>query len=351
MISRCGRPIASYYDKLVTALRADTEHVYSVTDLWADPITRSAAQSRDGRAADLMVRLSGMLGTAQASDSVAVVRDTVHRLGPPPGLHVYVTGPGSTLTDEFAAIDHQMLLITAATVLVIMLLLLIVYRSPVAAAIPLISVGLALAVARPLVALLGNHGAVEVSLFSVALVAAMILGAGTDYAIFLIGRYHEGRRRGIEPATALVDAYRGVAPVVIGSALTMAAALACLSLAKVGMFRSTGIPCAIGVLVGMAAALTLTPALIGCGRPARHAGAAAIGDCPPLAAYRCRGRPLARAGPGGQRRIDRCLDLAAGRDADGLERTRRDSGGSRIQQRLCGDGSALSGQIDCYPTW
>ena len=251
-----------YYDKVVTALRADTEHVYSVTDLWADPITRSAAQSNDGRAADLMVRLSGMLGTAQASDSVAVVRDTVHRLGPPPGLHVYVTGPGGTLTDEFAAIDHQMLLITAATVLVIMLLLLLVYRSAVAAAIPLISVGLALAVARPLVALLGEHGVVEVSLFSVALVAAMILGAGTDYAIFLIGRYHEGRRRGTEWAVALVDAYRGVAPVVIGSALTMAAALACLSLAKVGMFRSTGIPCAIGVLVGMAAALTLTPALI-----------------------------------------------------------------------------------------
>jgi RND superfamily putative drug exporter len=252
-----------YYDKLVSALRADTEHVYAVTDLWADPITKSAAESRDGRAADLMVRLSGMLGTARASAAVAVVRDTVRRLDPPPGLQVYVTGPGGTLTDEFAAIDHQMLLITAATVLVIMLLLFVVYRSSVTAAIPLISVGLALAVARPVIALLGNHGVVEVSLFSVALVAAMILGAGTDYAIFLIGRYHEGRRRGTDRAAALLDAYRGVAPVVIGSALTMAAALACLSLAKVGMFRSTGIPCAIGVLVSMAAALTLTPALIG----------------------------------------------------------------------------------------
>jgi putative drug exporter of the RND superfamily len=124
-------------------------------------------------------------------------------------------------------------------------------------------VGLALAVARPVVAALGNHGLVEVSLFSIALIAAMILGAGTDYVIFLIGRYHEGRRRGTDPATALVDAYRRVAPVVIGSALTMAAALACLSLAKVGMFRSTGMPCAIGVLAGMLAALTLTPALIG----------------------------------------------------------------------------------------
>ncbi|WIM86344.1 RND family transporter [Candidatus Mycobacterium wuenschmannii] len=266
VVLKRGRPLQpvdrQYYDTLVTALRADTQHVYAVTDLWADPITKSAAESRDGRAADLMIRLSGMLGTAEAAASVDVVRATVHRLDPPPGLRVYVTGPGGTLTDEFAAIDHQMLLITAATVLVIMLLLFAVYRSTITAAIPLISVGLALAVARPVIALLGNHGAVEVSLFSVALVAAMILGAGTDYAIFLIGRYQEGRRRGTERATALVVAYRGVAPVVIGSALTMSTALACLSLAEVGMFRSTGIPCAIGVLVSMTAALTLTPALV-----------------------------------------------------------------------------------------
>ena len=89
-----------------------------------------------------------------------------------------------------------MLGITAATVALILLLLLIVYRSPVGAAIPLVSVGLALAVARPIVAALGDAGLAEMSLFSVALLAAMMLGAGTDYAIFLIGRYHEGRRRG-----------------------------------------------------------------------------------------------------------------------------------------------------------
>jgi putative drug exporter of the RND superfamily len=251
-----------YYDALVTALRADTQHVYSVTDLWAVPLTAASARSRDGHAVDVMLRLSGMLGTSAASQSVAAVRHTVSRLGPPVGLHVYVTGPGSTTVDEFAAIDHQMLLITAATVMVIMVLLLIVYRSAVAAAIPLISVGLALAVGRPLVALFGNHGFIEVSLFSVALMAALLLGAGTDYAIFLIGRYHEGRRRGIDPATALAQAYRAVAPVIVGSALTMAAALACLTLAKISMFRSVGIPCGIGILTGMAAALTLAPALI-----------------------------------------------------------------------------------------
>ncbi|HEY6648062.1 MAG TPA: RND family transporter, partial [Mycobacterium sp.] len=208
------------------------------------------------------MRLSGMIGTSQATDSVGAVRDTVARLGPPRGLRVYVTGPGATIADEFTAIDRQMLGITAATVGLILLLLLIVYRSPVGAAIPLFSVGLAIAVARPIVAALGEAGLVEVSLFSVALLAAMLLGAGTDYAIFLIGRYHEGRRSGTQWRDSLVGAYRGVAPVIAGSALTIAGALTCLSMAHVAVFRSTGIPCAVGVLVAMLASLTLTPALI-----------------------------------------------------------------------------------------
>jgi RND superfamily putative drug exporter len=252
-----------FYDRLVMALRDDTEHVHSVTDLWSDPVTEPAARSADGHAVSAMLRLSGMLGTSKAEDAVAAARDTVAKVGPPEGLRVYVTGPGSTIVDEFTAIDRQMLAITAATVALIMLLLLIVYRSPITASIPLLTVGLALAVARPIVAALGDAGTIEVSLFSVALIAAMMLGAGTDYAIFLLGRYHEGLRRGIGSGSALANAYRGVAPVIVGSALTVAAALTCLSLAEVGMFRSTGIPCAIGVLVAMLAALTLTPALIG----------------------------------------------------------------------------------------
>lgn len=251
-----------FYEDLISALRTDTKHVTTVTDLWSDPATAAAGQSADRRAVTVMLRLSGMIGTTQATDSVAALRNTLTMLGPPQGLRTYVTGPGATIADEFTAIDRQMLGISAATVGLILLLLLIVYRSPVGAAIPLISVGLAMAVSRPIVAALGDAGLVEVSLFSVALLAAMLLGAGTDYAIFLIGRYHEGRRRRIEWGESLVNAYRGVAPVIAGSALTIAGALACLSMAQVGIFRSTGIPCAIGVLVAMLASLTLTPALI-----------------------------------------------------------------------------------------
>jgi RND superfamily putative drug exporter len=245
-----------FYDALTASLGSDQHHVYAVTDLWSQPATAAGAQSSDGKAVSVMVRLAGMLGTAQARDSVDAVRGTIHKLAPPLGLEVHVTGPGATIVDEFSAIDRQMLGITAATIGLILLLLLVVYRSPVAAAIPLISVGLALALARAVVAALGQSNVLEVSLFSVALMAAMTLGAGTDYAIFLLGRYHEGRRNGIAPAQALTQAYRSIAPVVIGSALTVSVALACLVFAKVGSFRSAGLPCSIGILATMVAALT-----------------------------------------------------------------------------------------------
>ena len=251
-----------FYDAMTTALGSDRRHVYAVTDLWSQPATAAGAQSSDGRAVSVMVRLAGMLGTAQARDSVNAVRATVARLAPPAGLEAHVTGPGATIVDEFSAIDRQMLGITAATIGLILLLLLLVYRSPIAAAIPLISVGFGLALARAVVAALGQSNMVEVSMFSVALMAAMTLGAGTDYAIFLVGRYHEGRRRGVAPDQALTQAYRSIAPVVIGSALTVLVALACLVFAQVGSFRSAGLPCAIGILATMVAALTLTPALM-----------------------------------------------------------------------------------------
>ncbi|MCV7193809.1 RND family transporter [Mycolicibacterium brumae] len=251
----------AYYDRVVDALR-DDESVAAVTDLWSDPITEQAAVSADGEAAYVMVRLAGELGTARAGEAVTKLRDTATGLSPPAGLNVYVTGPGATIADEFRAIDRQMLAITGVTVALIMILLLIVYRSVVTALIPLLSVGVALGVARPIVAVLGEADLVEVSLFSVALLAALMLGAGTDYGIFLIGRYHEGRRAGLPPAEAQREAFRRVAPVIAGSALTVAIALAVLSLAEIGNLRSAGIPSAIGILVAMAASLTLTPALL-----------------------------------------------------------------------------------------
>ncbi len=227
------------------------------------PAAAAVFESQDHKASYLMARLSGQLGSSTATDAVAAPRAAVDAARAPEGLRTHVTGPGPSLVDEFDALDAQLARITVLTVAMIAALLLFVYRSPIAAAVPLASVGLSSAVARPLVALLGEHGVIEVSVFSVALMSAMVLGAGTDYGIFLLGRYHENRRTRMAPPDALADAYRRVAPVIAGSSATIATALFCLTFAKVNFLRSAGIPSGVGVLAAMLGALTLTPALIG----------------------------------------------------------------------------------------
>ncbi|MUM16240.1 RND family transporter [Mycobacterium sp. CBMA271] len=252
-----------YHDRLLTKLRADTAHLDSAMDLWADPLTAEGAISPDGKAVYTMLRVTGELGGAQANASLDAVRRITANEPAPAGMHAWVTGPGATIADELTAIDTQMYMITGVTVVLIALLLLVVYRSASTAAIPLITVGMGLAVARSIVAFFGERNIIEVSIFSVALLAALVLGATTDYGIFLLGRYHEQRRSGVEHEQALGIANRSVAPVIAASGLTIAAALSCLMFAQVGMLRSAGLPCAIGILTGMLASLTLLPALIG----------------------------------------------------------------------------------------
>ena len=54
----------------------------------------------------------------------------------------------------------------------------------------------------------------------------MVIAAGTDYAIFIVGRYHEARNKGLEREAAYHDMFGGTVHVIVGSGLTIAGAWA-----------------------------------------------------------------------------------------------------------------------------
>jgi RND superfamily putative drug exporter len=93
----------------------------------------------------------------------------------------------------------------------------------------------------------------------------LAIAAGTDYAIFLVGRYQEARKSGQEREDAYYTAFRGVGHVILGSGLTVAAAMLCLHFTRLNYFSSMGIPSAIGLVVVLLAALTLAPAVLAVG--------------------------------------------------------------------------------------
>jgi RND superfamily putative drug exporter len=257
-----GDAARRYYNDLVGQFHADSTHVQRVQDFWGDPMTAQAVQSADGKAAYVQLNLAGNQGETLANQSVDAVRDIVARTPAPDGVKAYVTGPTPLSADLAYTGDHAATKITVATVVVISIMLLLVYRSITTVILVMLMMGIGLAAVRGVVATLANFGIIGLSSFSISILVALAIAAGTDYAIFLIGRYHEARQVGEDRETAYYTAIRGVSHVILASGLTIAGATFCLSFTRLPIFQTMGVPCAVGMLVAVAAALTLIPAVI-----------------------------------------------------------------------------------------
>ena len=257
-----GNEAHAYYDQIVKKLDADTKHVEHVQDLWSDPLTGAGAQSNDGKAAYVQVYLAGNQGEALANESVEAVQQIVKTVPAPAGVKAYVTGPAALSADQHIAGDRSLQVITTVTFLVIIAMLLLVYRSIITMLLTLVMVMLELTAARGMVAFLGYYKIIGLSTFATNLLVTLAIAAATDYAIFLIGRYQEARGAGESREDAYYSMFGGTAHVVLGSGMTIAGATFCLHFTNLPYFQTLGIPLAIGMVVVVAAALTLGPAVI-----------------------------------------------------------------------------------------
>ena len=249
------------YDELVARLQAEHDHVLLVQDLLADPVTEAQALSPDRNAWYLPVGVTGTLGDPTAAESVKAVRSIAAEVFAGSTVTVQVTGPPATFSDMIASAEHDLLLISIATVGIIALILLIVYRSVFTALLPLLVIGLSLAVGRGVLSALGEMG-MPVSQFTVAFMTAILLGAGTDYTVFLISRYHEQRRAQVPPDQAIIHATASIGRVILASAATVAFAFLAMVFARLSVFAALGPACAIAVLFGFLATVTLLPPVL-----------------------------------------------------------------------------------------
>ncbi|WP_431230960.1 RND family transporter [Mycolicibacterium psychrotolerans] len=260
-----GDEAHAYYDQLIRQLQSDTKHVQHIQNFWGDPLTSAAAESDDGKAAYVQVLLPGKPGDAQANESVKAVQHIIEQTPAPPGVKAFVTGPAALVADMSVSGNSTVTTITMVSIAVILVTLLLIYRAPLTVLVLLMVVGIQLQAARGFVALLGQHEIIGLSTLAVNLMVALVIAAGTDYGIFFIGRYHEARLAGEDKETAFYTTYRGVAHVVLATGLTVAGATFCLSFTRLPAFQALGVPCAVGILVAVAVALTLVPAAIAVG--------------------------------------------------------------------------------------
>jgi RND superfamily putative drug exporter len=261
-----GAAAHHYYDGLIDKLTADTKHVQHVQNFWGDPLTAAGSQSADGKAALVQVYLAGNQGESLANESVDSVRRIIENTQTPPGLKVYLTGAAPLITDQFEVGRHGTLKTTLITIGVIMVMLFSLYRRFTTVIMVIFTVMMELAASRGVVASFANAGIIELSTYSTNLLTLLVIAAGTDYAIFILGRFHEARYTGQDRVTAYNTMYHGTSHIILGSGLTIAGAVFCLTFTRLPYFQSLGIPAGTGVLVAVVAALTLAPALLCIGR-------------------------------------------------------------------------------------
>ncbi|MCV7255379.1 MMPL family transporter [Mycobacterium hackensackense] len=257
-----GDDARRFYDGLVKILDDDHAHVEHVLNFWGERVSAAGSQSEDGKAAYVQLNLVGDQGSTQGERSVQAVRDIVAKSSPPPGVRVHVTGQAALVTDADEAADRSMKQITVVTVVVIAVMLLIVYRSIAATVIGLLVVLVEMSTGRGLVAVLGHFHVYGLSVFAVSVLTSLAIAAGTDYFIFLLGRYHEARNGGEDRDAAYYTAFEGVWHVILGSGLTIVGALLCLHFTRLNYFNSLAIPSALGLLVVLVMALTFAPAVL-----------------------------------------------------------------------------------------
>lgn len=249
------------YRTLVDKLRADTTHVATTQDFIHLPEVKQALTSTDNKAWQMPVNLTGVMGTGGGQEAyrsvVKVVKDTTANTT----LTANVVGPAATFDDltTIGAEDQQ--IIEIATVAMVLTILMIVYRNVIAMLLPLATIGVSLVTAQQVVAALGLVG-LPLGPQTLVLMTGMMLGAGTDYAVFLFSRYHDCVRTGMSSDDALVAALGSIGGVVMGSAATVAITFFGLAFTNLGIFQTIGPALTVTIAIGFLAAVTMLPALI-----------------------------------------------------------------------------------------
>ncbi len=202
----------------------------------------------------LRVILQPRAETEQAAHAVA---ERLRRIDPP---NVAVAG-GPLTDDEFhtqaeADLRRAELLSTP----VVLVLLLLVFDGLLAASLPLLIAGVSIG---------GTFGILyafslvtDVSVYAIQVATMVSVGLSVDYALLMVSRFREEQAADPDITTAVARTTATAGRTVLFSGLTVAAALAGLTVFPDPFLRSMGLAGVAVVALVVAAALTLLPALL-----------------------------------------------------------------------------------------
>jgi RND superfamily putative drug exporter len=235
-------------------------------------------RSSEGNEALVLARITG-------EDEDVIVADVDDALGGRQGvLDVRLGGPEAIDSEITSSVESSLGRAELIAIPLTLILLLFVFRSVLAASLPLL-IGI-MAITGTLLALFVLGSITDVSIYSINLTTALGLGLAIDYSLFIVSRYREELHRGVSVSDAVVRSIETAGRTVTISALTVAVSLSALLVFPLFFLRSFAYAGIAVVLLAMVSAMVTLPAMLATigpridSRRARRRAAAAVDDQP-----------------------------------------------------------------------
>ncbi|MFC4013618.1 MMPL family transporter [Nonomuraea purpurea] len=251
LVARDGRLDDETRSGVLAATAASLRGADHVTTV-KPPSMRDGSLSEDGRTGWFTVGLD--VRRAELTKATALAVTDAARPATDAGLRVLPGGAFAQVTDGSGTTgDEYVGLILAALILFLAL------GGLLGAALPLLTSALSVLATLETVGLAGNLTSMPAVAATLALMIG--LGVGIDYSLFLLSRFRTLARSGLEVPQAIERAVADSGTAVAVAGVTVAVALAGLSLTGVPLLQTLAWTCGIAIMFAVLAALTLLPAL------------------------------------------------------------------------------------------
>lgn len=180
----------------------------------------------------------------------------------PPGLDLAVSGLATVGRDMRVASRESGKATEKMTVVLVIILLLAIYRAPILALIPLVTVFVAVQIAIATLAILADHNIIGLFNGIEVYVTVVLYGAGVDFCMFLMARYKEELDNGKPFDEAIASSVGNVGEAITASAGTVMFGIGMMVFAQFGKFQQAGIAMSMSLVFTLLAALTFAPALM-----------------------------------------------------------------------------------------
>jgi RND superfamily putative drug exporter len=209
--------------------------------------------SKDRTAAQVQVQFDRDLTLVTAADREQLVDtgDELKKSG-----HTVAFGG-----DVFTNTGPQLSIIEVIGIVVAFIVLFLMFRSLRAAVMPIVTALLGVAVTMALTIAATGYATIS---STAPLLALMIgLAVGIDYALFIVSRHREQLADGLEPEEAAARSVATAGSAVVFAGVTVVIALLGLAIARIPFLTIMGAVAALSVVIAVAVALTVLPALLG----------------------------------------------------------------------------------------